>query len=920
MHQPGGGPPAAAGSRGGSMLFGGSRATAAGGFVKVDFVASRDEVDGTGLFSKPYTLYEFRVYSDDGASWVIRKRFSEFDTLTQQLVEAGAPGVANLSRLLPGKKAKVKFRKDDRRTVTERTEGLLMFMHVIVGQFGHLQQVASFLQAPAARAPSSSSSGPARSVARSTTGSTTAAAADAHTEAPDAGAGAGTGAGVAPPSEGVPPGAPRTELEAKDRMLLSGEGWCEPGAEFDDGMRLIGCRVYVVLSAAEGKAGTVRGFNKNKIRASSHTIDFDGQQQEVRLRRKGNTEKYWLVSQAEKDRAVEEWTEAMRQKALGDQIVMATAQLKRCLDDPAHDLREAIVSAEQGGLVEAGEILAARRRLDEREAREAQALMDLDRAFVSASTEHGSASQEMLRALDRARQAGMVGDSALAEKEREMRAQQAEEQRARRELQEAMGVGTPAQRRQAIVDADRSLVDPGSLRAAEQEVEEHERRERQRLQQLRQQLTHATTVDAAEQFIAAVTASGINDPDLLAAGRAKLEQAHRNAEAKKKRAAARERAQKDLAKFIGKPSGLRCEECGAHKMHAEFFQGPLTQRCNHLQLRCLRCLSKRLARKLVCPHRDSRTHCECTAVVSEDEQCQVNDRLEMLYPAITGPEASSSGALVHTSSGRETIVVQGLMGETVNVPFRAGMLIKDIKEFLEAQIGVDKMQQRLMFKGTELKAVNQETRGFNPVPDGLQAGAVLHLIVGLFANSGGAARIGFAVDVSGSMGIDVSGGHTRMSVVNQHLERALLAHEGAGNAFGIATFGAESSSEGVATNFTLPLGKKALPATAANIQRGVETAQSLTAHGGNGGERRCLEALLAMNLDVVFFLGDGGWPGEDLIAAARRCEGVKINSIAFYTTGGGLEEIAEITGGQWRQVDSIDDFHVDNETGGAANW
>jgi hypothetical protein len=207
--------------------------------------------------------------------------------------------------------------------------------------------------------------------------------------------------------------------------------------------------------------------------------------------------------------------------------------------------------------------------------------------------------------------------------------------------------------------------------------------------------------------------------------------------------------------------------------------------------------------------------------------------------------------------------------------------------------------------------VNQETRGFNPVPDGLQAGAVLHLIVGLFANSGGAARIGFAVDCSGSMGAGVSDGHTRMSVVTQHLERALLAHEGAGNAFGIATF---TSKVG------LPLGSKALPATAENIRRGVQAAHALRASGGNGGESGCLKALLAMNLDVVFFLGDGGWSAEPLIAAARRCKGVKINSIAFYTTGGGLEEIAEITGGQWRKVDKVDDFHVDNETGGAAKW
>eukprot|EP01049_Picozoa_sp_SAG25_P012517 SAG25_NODE_1706_length_2507_cov_2.964286_4_plen_64_part_00 len=39
------------------------------------------------------------------------------------------------------------------------------------------------------------------------------------------------------------------------------------------------------------------------------------------------------------------------------------------------------------------------------------------------------------------------------------------------------------------------------------------------------------------------------------------------------------------------------------------------------------------------------------------------------------------------------------------------LMAKDIKEFLEANIGVDKMQQRLMFEGTELKTVNQERPG-----------------------------------------------------------------------------------------------------------------------------------------------------------------------------------------------------------------
>eukprot|EP01051_Picozoa_sp_SAG22_P023844 SAG22_NODE_6331_length_869_cov_1.351948_2_plen_77_part_00 len=76
-----------------------------------------------------------------------------------------------------------------------------------------------------------------------------------------------------------------------------------------------------------------------------------------------------------------------------------------------------------------------------------------------------------------------------------------------------------------------------------------------------------------------------------------------------------------------------------------------------------------------------------------------------------------------------------------------------------------------------------------------------------------------------------------------------------------------------------------------------------------------------MRPEVVFFLGDGGWCKEPLIqTTARHASGVKINSIAFYTTGGGLQEIADMTGGDHREVKSIDEFHVDNSSGGAGQW
>ena len=53
------------------------------------------------------------------------------------------------------------------------------------------------------------------------------------------------------------------------------------------------------------------------------------------------------------------------------------------------------------------------------------------------------------------------------------------------------------------------------------------------------------------------------------------------------------------------------------------------------------------------------------------------------------------------------ITIIGLSGKSISVPFRKGMLIKDIKEFVERPppqgFGINKMQQRLMCNGTELK-------------------------------------------------------------------------------------------------------------------------------------------------------------------------------------------------------------------------
>jgi hypothetical protein len=48
---------------------------------------------------------------------------------------------------------------------------------------------------------------------------------------------------------------------------------------------------------------------------------------------------------------------------------------------------------------------------------------------------------------------------------------------------------------------------------------------------------------------------------------------------------------------------------------------------------------------------------------------------------------------------------------------------------------------------------------------------------------------------------------------------------------------------------------------------------------------------------------------KELIAAAGGApEGLPIHSIAFFTSGGGLPEIAEMTGGTYREVNGPEDL------------
>ena len=173
----------------------------------------------------------------------------------------------------------------------------------------------------------------------------------------------------------------------------------------------------------------------------------------------------------------------------------------------------------------------------------------------------------------------------------------------------------------------------------------------------------------------------------------------------------------------------------------------------------------------------------------------------------------------------------------------------------------------------------------------------------LFANAGTARRIGFAIDISGSMGAPGFGaGQNRLDVVKEHLKGAIGSMEGAFNAaFSIVLFD---------TNCHTPMGDSLTPATWTGVKKAEACINEMQPGGGNGGEAACMRALLKMGPQAIFFLGDGGWGEQELLAAAGEAkkDGVTVHSIAFFTSGGGLPEIAAMTAGTYREINGPDDL------------
>ena len=167
--------------------------------------------------------------------------------------------------------------------------------------------------------------------------------------------------------------------------------------------------------------------------------------------------------------------------------------------------------------------------------------------------------------------------------------------------------------------------------------------------------------------------------------------------------------------------------------------------------------------------------------------------------------------------------------------------------------------------------------------------------------------------------------------VAQHLLQTLLQYPlGLVNLLGSPSTGIFSVSHELAFGICLfnstatPLfGGHLLPATKDNVELALTAvAHSMEPCRGNGAEATCLETCLSMAPDpgctrlcssdraqAVYFLGDGGWEAEPLIAMAEAKAGqCVIHSINFFSEGGGLERIAHITGGTYKEIKSPADI------------
>ena len=684
-------------------------------FSKVEYVSSVDQTEGTGMFATTYTLYEFRIFSRDGLSWRVTKRFSDFASLKAELVESGAQGASNLP--LPEKRFRMPGWRDDAKTVRERKDGLVMFMTVLMQMYASRPEVDRFVgasehaatqRAAGSTLPVASGGAPEEGVPpigearRQTatepepetvgthpsvpsglapafahldpqgavhpyTDADNALIADARARGLDAvrindvvlkdgttlrfEVRFGHNAGSTRTSSAWPTGSPtglaqvnldnqntrrvvqldehkRTELgiaarssvdepwETTEARLLATNEWSQPGAEYDDGDQLVGCTVYV---CGHGE-GRVQSFEKTRVGASTHTIQFGVQTQGVKLRRKRNSATRWLVSRADKEVSVERWKAAELEKFRQSRGRAETEKLRQAANADAVTQRKVLEHAQATGIVSKSDLAKAQRKLDEREDKERAALETLERDF-----EEALYAAEMQQAYERAQATGLISQGVLESRAAQVHERVAKEAEACRALESQMqNTCTVAQIAAAIDAADAAaLVDPAALQRARGRLEARQRQQKQRVLDFKKRIDTCTTSEQVQNCIAQLDASGIDDEQLRKRAQLTLLSKQRDEQKELKRQAAAEQARQDLEMFMGHSSGMQCPGCSSHKLHREFLQCPLTPRCSHLQQQCMRCLKRCLDGKKECP--DS----ECRAKVEQADIQELANRLAL---------------------------------------------------------------------------------------------------------------------------------------------------------------------------------------------------------------------------------------------------------------------------------------------------
>lgn len=182
-------------------------------------------------------------------------------------------------------------------------------------------------------------------------------------------------------------------------------------------------------------------------------------------------------------------------------------------------------------------------------------------------------------------------------------------------------------------------------------------------------------------------------------------------------------------------------------------------------------------------------------------------------------------------------------GELYEIPCRVELdSVQKFKLRIEHVLGLETSQFKIEFNGTKLKDDEYlEDIGFDDDTH-------MQVVAGLFARMANYSRVGFAIDVSGSMRAGVGGSDTQLSVVQSHLIRCLRSLKKENCSFGLATFNNSS---------TMPLGPQMIGVS--QLQQGVTAVQSFRASGGSNGSHKCLRNLINMDPEVIFFLGDGKW-------------------------------------------------------------